>query len=117
MQAEQYASFDRKWTVEAVYNIPDNAVKYTPSGGKITISVMSYQLFCRIDIADTGVGILESDTANIFARFHRAESAQDIDGVGLGLYLAREIIACEGRVYQGELKGWPRLSFFNFSAD
>ena len=66
------AVFDPKWTKEALYNIADNAVKYTPYGGCIEISVSAYELFCRIDIKDTGIGIPEDEQAKIFTRFSAA---------------------------------------------
>lgn len=90
------AFFDLKWTAEALYNIADNAIKYAPSGGSVRISVSAYQLFCRIDVADTGIGISEDETAKIFSRFYRSQQVSDKDGVGIGLYLAREIIAAQG---------------------
>lgn len=88
--------FDRKWTVEALSNLVDNAVKYTPPGGKVTVSVQEYEMFVRIDVADTGIGISEEETAKIFARFYRSPHVQEERGVGLGLYLAREILHREG---------------------
>ncbi len=90
------AVFDPKWTVEALYNIVDNAIKYTPSGQSVQLSVTPYQLFCRIDVADTGLGISEDETAKIFSRFYRSQEVTDKEGVGLGLYLAREIITAQG---------------------
>lgn len=92
---ELYAVFDRKWTEEAVGNILDNAVKYTPAGGKISIDILDTELFVRIDISDTGIGIPEEETAKIFQRFYRAKTVSDQEGVGIGLYLAREIITEE----------------------
>lgn len=90
------ACFDRKWTVEALSNLVDNAVKYTPLGGKVTVSVQEYEMFVRIDVADTGIGISEEETAKIFARFYRSPHVQEERVVGLGLYLAREILHREG---------------------
>lgn len=87
---------DEKWTAEALFNIIDNAVKYTQSGGKIDISVTKYELFTRIDIADNGIGLYESEINNIFKRFYRGEDASAVDGIGIGLYLAREIISQQG---------------------
>ncbi|MGN0395278.1 MAG: sensor histidine kinase, partial [Coprococcus sp.] len=69
-----------------------NAIKYTYSGG-ITISVISYEMFVRIDITDTGIGISENDQTKIFSRFCRLENTREQEGVGIGLYLAREIIS------------------------
>lgn len=93
---ESRALFDRKWTQEAVYNIVDNAIKYTKAGGKVEISVSIYALFTRIDIKDSGIGITEEEQPKIFGRFYRCSAAQQEEGVGLGLYLAREIIAGQG---------------------
>lgn len=89
------ARFDVKWTTEALENIVDNAIKYTRRGG-VTISATSYELFARIDITDSGIGIPESEQAKIFSRFYRSETVREQEGVGIGLYLARQIISGEG---------------------
>ncbi len=89
------ASFDRKWTSEALINIVDNAVKYTQSGG-ITLSVKEFEMFVCISVRDTGIGIAEEDIPRIFGRFNRLESSRNEEGVGIGLYLAREIVKLEG---------------------
>ena len=86
---------DMKWTAEALANVVDNAIKYTEHG-VITISAVSYEMFARIDISDTGPGIPESERAKIFTRFYRSKNAGEQEGVGIGLYLARQIISCEG---------------------
>ena len=90
------AIFDLKWTAEAILNIIDNAIKYTPTGGSVTVSAMEYEMFVRIDVVDTGIGISEEETAKIFTRFYRSPDVHDERGVGIGLYLAREIISREG---------------------
>lgn len=95
LDAECLAVYDVKWTAEALGNIVDNAIKYTEHGG-VTISAVSYELFTRIDIADTGMGISEEEQAKIFSRFYRSERVRDCEGVGIGLYLAREIVSGEG---------------------
>ena len=89
------ACFDVKWTTEAICNLVDNAIKYTESG-VIQISALSYELFTRIDIKDTGKGISEDELAKIFSRFYRSQSSNESDGVGIGLYLARQILSEEG---------------------
>ena len=89
-------SHDRKWSTEAIFNILDNAVKYTPPGGMISVSVERWEAYVKIDIADTGKGIPEEHYALIFQRFYREEEVHDEEGVGIGLYLAREIISLEG---------------------
>lgn len=88
---ELTAFFDPKWTEEALCNLIDNAVKYTPRGGSITVSVRRYELFCRIDVSDTGIGIPEDERTRVFARFYRGSTARDCEGVGIGLYLVRQI--------------------------
>lgn len=91
-----YAIFDMKWTVEAIYNIVENAVKYTQNGGSVKIIAIPYELFYRIDIIDNGIGIEDKDLCKIFQRFYRSQNVQQIEGVGIGLYLTREIISSEG---------------------
>ncbi len=86
------ATFDEKWTIEALYNILDNAIKYSFENSNIEISVISYQLFCRIDIKDNGIGIEEEEQNKIFTRFYRSENVSNIEGGGIGLFLTREII-------------------------
>lgn len=92
---EGMACFDPKWTTEALFNIVDNAIKYTPRGGKISIVTKPYEMFYRVDISDTGIGIEESDQSKIFSRFYRARNTREIEGVGIGLFLAREIISAQ----------------------
>ena len=87
---------DRKWTSEALFNILDNAVKYTPADGDIQVSVQSWEFYVKIDITDSGKGIAESRQGMIFKRFYREEEVHDIEGIGIGLYLAREIITMQG---------------------
>ena len=91
-----YAVFDLKWTREAIANIIDNALKYTPRGGSVSICVQNYEMFVRVDISDTGIGITEEESAKIFGRFYRSPRVAEKSGVGIGLYLAREIIHQEG---------------------
>ena len=90
------AVFDSKWTAEAVGNLLDNAIKYAPNGGAISVCVSEYDMFCRIDVSDNGQGIPEEEQAKVFQRFYRSPSATDAEGVGIGLYLARQIITGQG---------------------
>lgn len=85
------AVFDPKWTEEAVCNLLDNALKYTPSSGTVTVEVKNYELFSAIRVSDTGPGIPEAEQAKIFGRFYRAPGAYQAEGVGIGLYLTRQI--------------------------
>ena len=83
---------DAKWTAEALGNILENAVKYTPEGGAVRVSVIPWQFYIRIDIADTGIGISGEHYHDVFRRFYRGREAAGEEGLGLGLYLARDII-------------------------
>ena len=90
------AVFDPKWTAEAVCNLLDNAVKYTPAGGAVEVEVIPYQMFCRINVTDTGPGIPETERTKVFQRFYRSPAAYETEGVGIGLYLARQIVEGQG---------------------
>ena len=96
------AAFDPRWTGEALGNVVNNAVKYTPPGGRVSVSAQLLDSFCRIDVADTGPGVPESEQAAVFNRFYRGGATRAAEGLGLGLYLAREILARQG--------GYIRLS-------
>lgn len=87
---------DPKWTEEAIFNILDNAVKYTPQGGRVILTLEAYETYCRINISDTGCGIPREEIPKIFQRFYRGRSTQNVDGAGLGLALARKILQKQG---------------------
>lgn len=90
------ASFDMKWTIEALHNIVENAIKYTPQNGNIQITIVPYEFFYRIDISDNGIGIEEYEINDIFKRFYRSKRVSQYEGVGIGLFLTREIIHAQG---------------------
>ena len=87
---------DPKSTEEAIFNILDNAVKYTPQGGRVALTLEAYETYCRINISDTGCGIPPEEIPKIFQRFYRGRGVLAVDGVGLGLPLARKIIQEQG---------------------
>lgn len=93
--SKEMAVFDKKWTIEAIANLVDNAIKYTGYAGMVLIYVEVYSIFLRINVRDTGIGIPETEQANIFTRFYRCKAVSEVQGVGIGLYLAREIIKAE----------------------
>lgn len=99
-EREVLAVFDRKWTVEALGNILDNAVKYSKAHTTVRISVKEYELFACVCIEDEGIGISEEEVPMVFQRFYRGREVRQEKGVGLGLSLARQII--EGQ--QGYIK-------------
>lgn len=87
---------DRRWTTEAIFNLLDNAVKYTPSGGKIAIQVKRLGMFSSIAISDMADVITEKERTKIFQRFYRGKNIRHTEGIGVGLYLAREIVVKQG---------------------
>lgn len=89
------AVYDLKWTAEALGNILDNAVKYSPAESKIIVEGKAFEIYTCISVKDEGIGIRESERAQIFGRFYRSTQVQQEDGIGIGLYLAREILRRE----------------------
>ena len=89
------ASFDKKWTLEALINVLDNAVKYSPEGGNIEVKLSETEMYVSIHVIDEGPGISEEDGTKIYGRFFRSSDVQQEDGVGIGLYLTREILSKE----------------------
>ncbi|MDF9844321.1 MULTISPECIES: HAMP domain-containing sensor histidine kinase [unclassified Paenibacillus] len=90
------ARHDYKWTSEALFNLLENAVKYTEPGGSIRITAEGNEMFTRIEVADTGIGIPEDGLAHIFKRFYRGHNAGEYEGIGIGLFLAQKIISIQG---------------------
>lgn len=93
---------DQKWTEEAMFNILDNAVKYTPNGGRVTLTLEAYETYCCVSISDTGCGIPAEEIPKVFQRFYRGKNTQNIDGAGLGLALSRKIVQAQG--------GWIKVA-------
>lgn len=89
------AFFDWKWTKEALGNILDNAIKYSEEDSQIEVSLTEYELYIAVSVRDHGIGIAEEEQAKIFGRFYRSQTVATKEGVGLGLYLAREILQRE----------------------
>ena len=89
---------DRKWTAEALFNVLDNAVKYSPPDSSLFIRVQKLYSFLRVEIEDQGIGIPREEYNKIFKRFYRGrqEAVQQTEGAGVGLYLARKILEEQG---------------------
>lgn len=90
------AVFDPKWTEEAINNLLDNAVKYTSAGGAVRVTATAYQMFSAIHVSDTGPGIPEEEQPRVFQRFYRGAEHAEEEGVGIGLYLVRQIAEGQG---------------------
>ena len=96
MDEELEVSHDPRWLGEAVYNLLDNSVKYSPEYSEIVVTAEKNEMFLRIEVRDQGIGIDEGEESLVFRRFYRGNRASGSQGFGLGLYLAREIVMRHG---------------------
>ncbi len=95
-ETEAFCYADKKWTVEALGNILDNAVKYSPENSRVEVGVILYEAFVCIQIKDNGIGIREEEQGRVFERFYRSKDVSNKPGVGIGLYLVREVLSKQG---------------------
>ena len=86
---------NRKWTAEAISNILENAIKYSPAFSEIKIKVIPMELYTKIQIIDQGIGITREEFNQIFKRFYRSKQVEQKEGTGLGLYLSQLILSKE----------------------
>ena len=89
---------DRTRLKQVIVNLLDNAIKYTPDGGAIALSVRAQNGTAFLEVADTGPGILDAALPHVFERFYRADGvrSRDVDGAGLGLSIVQSICAAHG---------------------
>jgi signal transduction histidine kinase len=89
---------DRDRLIQIVSNLVNNAVKYSPDGGKVTLSTRGEGGFALVSVADTGLGIPPDEIGHVFERFRRVRSgaAQSIPGTGLGLTIVKQIVEMHG---------------------
>lgn len=92
---------DPKWTAEAVFNLLDNAVKYTETG-TITLTARRWEMYTCIEVSDTGIGFTQEHAALLFGRFYRAPQTAGTPGIGLGLYIVRQIAQLQGGYVQAK---------------
>ncbi len=101
---------DKRWTAEAIFNLLDNAVKYSPAGSVIAITVKRLGMFAVVAVADMAAHIPEAEKNKVFARFYRGRNSRNTEGIGVGLYLAREIIVLQGGYMN--LSAWDKGNVF-----
>lgn len=87
---------DERWLKEAIHNLVDNAIKYSPNGSTINISIYKSYLNYNLDIENECKDLSEETLPKIFERFYRGKNSVSKDGLGLGLFIAREIIEKHG---------------------
>lgn len=85
---------DRRRIKDAISNLIDNAIKYTPGGGTVTITTSYDSTSATVAVSDSGIGVRPEDVSNLFKKFSRLENAKrmDANGSGLGLYISNKII-------------------------
>jgi len=85
---------DAGWLQRLLLNLLDNAIKFTPDGGRVGVRVSRDGAMARIEVSDTGVGMSREELPHIFERFYRADPSRSssTEGVGLGLSLAKWIV-------------------------
>ena len=98
------ATFDRARIRQVAAILLDNAIKYTPEGGTVTVDVGKDNGWAWIEVSDTGIGIPADELPLVFERFHRADPARAAGGAGLGLSIARQI----ARAHGGEIEAKSR---------
>ncbi len=94
--SERNTAHDANWLGEAVYNLLENSVKYSPVGSIVKIAVIYNEMYTRISVSDSGIGIREGEEGRIFQKFYRGKDTGGQPGFGLGLYLSREIVLMHG---------------------
>jgi signal transduction histidine kinase len=104
IEHEVTATFDRERVMQVASILLDNAVKYTPDGGSVTVRVVEEDGGVALAVSDTGVGISEDQMPLVFERFYRADSARAEEGVGLGLSIARQIAEAHGGTIEARSK-------------
>lgn len=102
---EVYADPDR--TAQVIINLLQNALRYTPSGGSVTLSLAPFEDYVRISVRDTGIGIAPEHLALIFERFYRVDKsrARASGGTGIGLTIARHLVYANGGEIWAESAG------------
>ena len=106
-------TLDERWLKEAIHNLVDNAIKYSPKGSTINISVYKSYLNYNLDIENECKDLAEETLPKIFERFYRGKNSVSKDGLGLGLFIAREIIEKHG----GNIRASLDKNRIKFSVD
>lgn len=105
---------------QVIMNFVDNAIYYTPAGGKIDISLVETEKSVEFRVKDNGIGVPESEQHNLFTKFFRAKNAQKArpDGTGLGLFMAKKVIVAQGGALIFESKVGKGSTFgFSFAKE
>ena len=98
---------DRDLIQQVIYNLFDNAMKFTPENGKITVSAVNNGEGTKVTIRNSGAGVSEEELARLFERFYKVDKSRSFDtkGVGLGLYIVKTII----NMHEGEISASSKI--------
>ena len=96
LSEDTFVMVDKKWTLEALGNVLENAVKYSPKQTTVILRASSLVTYVLVEIKDEGPGIPTDEQNKIYQRFYRGSSSTAADGPGVGLYLTRKIIEEQG---------------------
>lgn len=94
--SEKLCYADKKWTIEALGNLLENAIKYSKEESMVQIRCKEQESFLCIEVQDDGIGIKEEEQGKVFERFYRSEQVKEQPGFGIGLYLVREVLSKQG---------------------
>ena len=100
------ASADPEKLEQILTNLIDNAVKFSPDGGTVTVEAQRRRGRVEVRVVDEGLGIPEAEREHIFSKFHRSETSGGPGGAGLGLFIARGLVtAMGGRIWVDSAEG------------
>lgn len=109
---------DRDKLIQVITNLVNNAVKYSPKANKVYVSLNCYQNQIVCSIQDFGIGISKDMQTSVFERFHQVDDSKQFSGLGLGLYISREIIHAEGgEIWLESILGQGSIFYFTLPAD
>jgi signal transduction histidine kinase len=107
--------WDQRRIEEVVQNLLNNAVKYSPVGGRIEVILEKDDCNAIVTVQDSGMGLAQADAPHVFERFYRAQTVRRLEGTGLGLYICHAIVTAHGGRIWAESGGPGHGSTFGFS--
>lgn len=107
--------WDQRRIEEVVQNLLNNAVKYSPVGGRVEVTLQADDTWATVNVSDSGVGLASEDTPHVFERFYRGRNDRRLEGTGLGLYICHAIVAAHGGRIWAESNGRGHGSTFGFA--
>jgi signal transduction histidine kinase len=106
--------WDQRRIEEVVQNLLNNAVKYSPVGGRIEVRLDTDDSNAIVTVRDSGIGLAEDDAAHVFERFYRGQNMRRLEGTGLGLYICHAIVTAHGGRIWADSSGPGHGSTFGF---